>query len=125
MAGFVQFERGALPATVHGEVFPCRLVGFVRLPGQTVEFDGPVFEEDSIQQFANGNSINDVLIALPPDRWNAVSRVAKPLDKLCVPVRLVMDLGESVGVRDRLIDLGGIHMLDLHPTLAESDPYLV
>jgi exopolysaccharide biosynthesis polyprenyl glycosylphosphotransferase len=29
-----------------------------------------------------------------------------------------------VGLRDRLIDLGGIHMLDIRPTLAESDPYL-
>lgn len=28
-------------------------------------------------------------------------------------------------LRDRLIDLGGIRMLDLRPTLAESGPYLV
>jgi exopolysaccharide biosynthesis polyprenyl glycosylphosphotransferase len=37
---------------------------------------------------------------------------------------VVVDLGEGVGIRDRLIDLGGIHMLDLRPTLAESGPYL-
>jgi exopolysaccharide biosynthesis polyprenyl glycosylphosphotransferase len=36
----------------------------------------------------------------------------------------VIDLGEGVGIRDRLIDLGGIHMLDLRPTLAETGPYL-
>jgi exopolysaccharide biosynthesis polyprenyl glycosylphosphotransferase len=117
-------QRVALSLT-HEEVFPCRVVGFVRLPGQTVEVDGPVYEEDSIAQFANGNSISDVVIALPPDRMKDASRVARHLEKVCVPVRLVLDLGDSVGVRDRLIDLGGIHMLDLHPTLAESDPYLV
>jgi exopolysaccharide biosynthesis polyprenyl glycosylphosphotransferase len=47
------------------------------------------------------------------------------LEKLCVPTRVVIDLGDGVGIRDRLIDLGGIHMLDLRPTLAESGPYLV
>ena len=125
LIGTDRFAKRVALSLMHGEVFPCRVVGFVRLPGQTVEVDGPVYEEDSIHAFAKGNSINDVVIALPPDRLKDVSRVAKPLDKLCVPVRLVMDLGESIGVRDRLIDLGGIHMIDIHPTLAESDPYLV
>jgi len=46
------------------------------------------------------------------------------LEKLCVPTRVVIDLGEGVILRDRLIDLGGIHMLDLRPTLAETGPYL-
>jgi len=41
-----------------------------------------------------------------------------------VPTRLVIDLGEGIGIRDRLIELGDIHMLDLQPTLAETDPYL-
>jgi exopolysaccharide biosynthesis polyprenyl glycosylphosphotransferase len=38
---------------------------------------------------------------------------------------VVIDLGDTVGVRNRLIDLGGIRMLDLQPTLAESGSYLV
>lgn len=42
-----------------------------------------------------------------------------------MPTRVVIDLGENVGVRSRLIDLGGIRMLDLQPTLAESGSYLV
>ena len=42
-----------------------------------------------------------------------------------MPTRVVIDLGETVGVRSRLIDLGGIRMLDLQPTLAESGSYLV
>jgi Undecaprenyl-phosphate glucose phosphotransferase len=117
-------QRVALSLT-HGEVFPCRIVGFLRLHGQSVEVDGPIHEEDSIHCFANGNSISDVVIALPPDRLADVSRIAKSLEILSVPVRLAMDLGESVGIRERLIDLGGIRMLDLRPTLAESDPYLV
>jgi exopolysaccharide biosynthesis polyprenyl glycosylphosphotransferase len=36
----------------------------------------------------------------------------------------VIDLGEGIVLRDRLIDLGGIPMLDLRPTLAETGSYL-
>jgi Undecaprenyl-phosphate glucose phosphotransferase len=124
LIGTDRFAKRVALSLMHGEVLPCRVVGFVRLPGQEVEVEGPVYEEDKIPHFANGDSINDVVIALPADRLREVQRIAKSLEKLCVPVRLVMDLGDSVGVRDRLIDLGGIHMLDIHPTLAESDPYL-
>ena len=47
------------------------------------------------------------------------------LEKLCVPTRIVIDLGEGIVLRDRLIDFGGFHMLDLRPTLAETGSYLV
>src|SRR5262249_5885590 len=63
-------------------------------------------------------------IALPAGRLSDVQKIAPALEKLCVPTRVVVDLGEGIGIRDRLIDLGGIHMLDLRPTLAETGPYL-
>jgi exopolysaccharide biosynthesis polyprenyl glycosylphosphotransferase len=100
------------------------VVGFVRLPHQEVTVDGPVYELDQIPIFSNGNSINDVVIALPATRLSEVQQIAPALEKLCVPTRVVVDLGDGVGIRDRLIDLGGIHMLDLRPTLSETGPYL-
>ena len=87
--------------------------------------DGPVYELDQIPNFHNGNSINDVIVALPAARLTDVQKIAPTLEKLCVPTRVVVDLGDGVVLRDRLIDLGGIRMLDLRPTLAESGPYLV
>jgi len=105
-------------------VLPCRIVGFVRLPDQEVAVDGPVYEMDQIPTFSNGNSVNDIIIALPAARLSDVQKIAPVLEKLCVPTRVVIDLGEGVILRDRLIDLGGIHMLDLRPTLAETGPYL-
>lgn len=86
--------------------------------------DGPVYELDQIPSFSNGNSINDVIIALPAARLNDVQKIAPLLEKLCVPTRVVIDLGEGVVLRDRLIDLGGFHMLDLRPSLAETGSYL-
>lgn len=108
----------------HGEVLPCHVVGYVRLPGQEVGVEGPVYEADQIPTFSNGHSIDDVIIALPANRLSEVQTLAPALERLCVPTRLVIDLGKGIGIRDRLTDLGEIHMIDLRTTLAETDPYL-
>ena len=124
MVGTDRFARRVATSLQNGEVLPCKIVGFVRLPEQEVAVEGPVYEADQIPTFSNGHSINDVIIALPAARLSDVQRITPALEKLCVPTRVVIDLGEGVGVRDRLIDLGGIQMLDLRPTLAETAPYL-
>jgi Undecaprenyl-phosphate glucose phosphotransferase len=124
MVGTDRFARRVATLLQHGEVLPCKVVGFVRLPDQEVTVEGPIYELDQIPIFYNGHSINDVVIALPAARLNEVQQVAPALEKLCVPTRVVVDLGEGVGIRDRLIDLGGIHMLDLRPMLSETGAYL-
>ena len=124
MVGTDRFARRVATSLQHGEVLPCKVVGFVHLPGEEIAIEGPVYEVDQIPTFSNGNAINDVIIALPAARLSEVQKVAPALEKLCVPTRVVVDLGEGVILRDRLIDLGGIHMLDLQPTLAETGPYI-
>jgi Undecaprenyl-phosphate glucose phosphotransferase len=124
MVGTDRFARRVETSLSTGEVLPCRVVGFVHLPNQEIAVEGAVYEVDQIPNFSNGHSIDDVIIALPAGRLSEVQKIAASLEKLCVPTRVVVDLGEGIGIRDRLIDLGGIHMLDLRPTLAESGPYL-
>src|SRR6202161_218063 len=124
IVGTDRFARRVGTSLLHGEVLPCRIMGFVRLPDQEIAVDGPVYELDQIPAFSNGSSINDIIIALPAARLSEVQKIAPVLEKLCVPTRVVVDLGEGIVLRDRLIDLGGIHMLDLRPTLAETGPYL-
>ena len=124
MVGTDRFARRVATSLLHGEVLPCKVVGFVHLPDQEIAVEGPVYEMDQIPNFSNGHSINDIVIALPAARLIDVQRISPVLEKLCVPTRVVIDLGDGVGIRDRLIDLGGIHMLDLRPTLAETGPYL-
>jgi Undecaprenyl-phosphate glucose phosphotransferase len=124
MVGTDRFARRVATSLLHGEVLPCKVVGFVHLPDQEIAVEGPVYEMDQIPNFSNGHSINDIVIALPAARLSEVQGISPSLEKLCVPTRVVIDLGDGVGIRDRLIDLGGIHMLDLRPTLAETGPYL-
>ena len=125
LVGTDRFARRVATSLEHGEVLPCKIVGFVRLPDQQVAVEGPVYELNQIPAFSNGHSIDDIIIALPPERIKDVREITPSLEKLCVPTRVVIDLGDTVGVRNRLIDLGGIRMLDLQPTLAESSSYLV
>jgi len=125
LVGTDRFARRVTTSLEHGEVLPCKIVGFVRLPDQEIAVEGAIYELDQIPVFSNGHSIDDIIIALPSSRISDVSKITPFLEKMCVPTRVVIDLGENVGVRSRLIDLGGIHMLDLQPTLAESGSYLV
>jgi Undecaprenyl-phosphate glucose phosphotransferase len=125
LVGTDRFARRVATSLQHGEVLPCRIVGFVRLPEQEVAVEGAIYELDQIPTFSNGHSIDDIIIALPSNRLSDIRKITPSLEKLCVPTRVVIDLGETIGVRNRLIDLGGIRMLDLQPTLAESGSYLV
>ena len=125
VVGTDRFARRVSTSLLHGEVLPCRVVGFVRLPDQEVAVDGPVYELDQIPIFSNGNSIDDTVVALPAARLNQIPAIVPKLEKLSVPTRVVIDLGESIALRNRLFDLGGFQMLDLRPTLAESGSYLV
>src|ERR1700722_18994530 len=125
LVGTDRFAHRVAASLQNGEVLPCKIAGFVRLPDQEIAVEGPIYEADQIPVFSNGHSIDDIIVALPPSRLAEVQKITPSLEKLCVPTRVVIDLGEGVGVRERLIDLGGIHMLDLRPTLAESGPYLV
>jgi len=124
IVGTDQFAQRVHASLVHEEVLPCRVVGFVRLPGQDISVHGAIYELDRLPAFSNGSSIDDIIIALPASRLSEVQKIAPVLERLCVPTRVVIDLGEGVGLRDRLIDLGGINMLDLRPTLAETGSYL-
>jgi Undecaprenyl-phosphate glucose phosphotransferase len=124
VVGTDRFAQRVANSLLHGEVLPCSVVGFVRLGEQEVSVDGPVYNLDDLSTFSNGNSINDVVIALPPTRLNEVKEIAPTLEKLCVPTRVVIDLGEGVIPRDRLTAFGGFQMLDLRPTLAETGSYL-
>jgi Undecaprenyl-phosphate glucose phosphotransferase len=124
IVGTDRFARRVATSLEHGEVLTCRIAGFVHLPDQEVAVEGPVFEFDNIPKFSNGDSITDIIVALPPKRLSDVQKITGSLEKLCAPTRVVIDLGETVGIRNRLINLGGIQMLDLRSTLAETGSYL-
>lgn len=124
VVGTDRFARRVGVSLMHGEVLPCRVMGFVRLPGQEIAVEGPVFELEHIPSFPNDQAINDIVIAVPAARLNEIKKITPALEKLCVPTRVVIDLGGEITLREHLINLGGFQMLDLRPTLAETGSYL-
>ena len=126
IVGTDEFARKSVGSLLRGQVMPCRIVGYVHLPGQEVVVeDGPVFEMEDISALTNGNRADDVVIALPVSRLGEIQKIMPTLEALCVPTRIILDLGVGVSIRDRLFDFGGVQMLDLEATPAESASYIV
>jgi Undecaprenyl-phosphate glucose phosphotransferase len=108
-----------------GQIMPCTVVAHVRLPDQACQVRNcPILELDDVAKLAPGRGIDDVVIALPPERMGQLPALVRRLECLSVPVRAVFEVGESVAVRERLFNLGGVVLLDLQPTPAESILYL-
>ena len=126
MVGADRHAERAARLLLAGQVMPCQLVGFVRLPSQATEVTGShVFELGDVKDLATWNGIDDVVISIPLSRWSEIPTLMSVLETLCVPIRAILDFGDGVSVRDKLFDLGGVMMLDIRTTPAESIPYLI
>jgi Undecaprenyl-phosphate glucose phosphotransferase len=122
--GADEYAHRAAHSLVAGEVMPCTVVGFVRLPGQRATGGHtPTYEMDDISRLAINNGIDDAVLAIPPDRLGEIPLIIQKLEPLCVPLRLKLDLGDDVVVRKQLLDFGGTFLLDLRSTPAESPMY--
>jgi len=124
IVGADQFAKDTADRLHHIPFAPCEVVAYVRLPEQEVAVkDCPVYELDNIEMLHGGQGIEEVVIAVHPGQFPLVPKLLTALEKLCVPVRTVVDLGEGVVVRERLFQLGSIQMLDLTTTPVDSIVY--
>lgn len=125
IVGADEFALRVSDDLLSGQLMPCRVAGYVRLPGQHTVVDGEkVYELEEVPQLALGHNIDDVVVALPPDRMGQLPTFTNKLECLCVPLRVVLELGEGISIRQRIFNLGGLVMLDLQSTPAESMVYL-
>jgi Undecaprenyl-phosphate glucose phosphotransferase len=98
-------------------------MAFVSLPGQEIASGAtPVFPLEQIKEI-RPNEVDDILLALPPGRFSEFPGILSVVDRFCLPVRAVIDLGENVSIRNRLFQLGHLQMFDLTVTPAESIEY--
>jgi len=126
IVGADQFANRAAETLARGLVLPCTIAGYVRLPGQEPAVSSsPLIELDQVEELASESKIDDVVIALPPGQLGELPSVLGRLERLSVPVRAVLDLGQGVVIREALFDVGGVPMLDLRVTPSESAAYLV
>ena len=104
----------------------CAIKGHIRLPGQTCAIQNhPVFELSQVEGLAIGNGFTDVILALPPERLADLPGLRVQLAPLCVPMRLVLDIGEDIQPGQNLFHVGKLLMLDLQCTAGESALYVI
>ena len=126
IVGADEFAARVADTLVSGRISPCAVKGHIRLPGQaSVIQNRPVFELSEVEKLSIGNGFTDVIVAIPPDRLADLPSLRIRLAPLCVPMRLVLDVGGCVPVGQSLFYLGGLLLLDLQATPAESAPYVI
>jgi len=124
IVGADQFARDAAIRLQRLSFAPCLVVGYVRLPGQEAAIqDRRVYDLEQFSSSLPKDGIDEAVMAVHPAQFSQIPRILKALEKLCVPVRAIVDLGEGIVVRERLFQLGRLQMLDLTTTPAESLDY--
>ena len=101
------------------------VVAYLRIADQqVVVHDAPVFQVHAI---GSGKlpPFDEVVIAARPEQFSSISALVPALEMLCVPTRLVLDLGGLPVVRERLFQFGDLQMLDLATTPLESPAYFL
>jgi exopolysaccharide biosynthesis polyprenyl glycosylphosphotransferase len=82
-----------------------------------------VYELEELGALSAADGIEEAVIAIPPEQFSLIPGILRGLNKLCLPARAIVDLGEGIVVRERLFQLGRMQMLDLTTTPADSLDY--
>src|SRR5207249_7231581 len=69
------------------------------------------------------NDVDEIIIALPPNRFSEIPQIMKTMERFCLPVRAVLDFGDHMLIRERLFQFGRLQILDLTATPTESVRY--
>jgi Undecaprenyl-phosphate glucose phosphotransferase len=124
IVGADKFARDAAIRLQRLSFAPCQVIAYVRLPGQEVAVESDrVYDLGHLGASDPSNGIDEVVMAIHPAQFSQIPGIIKALEKLCVPARAIVDLGEGVVVREKLFQVGRMQMLDLTTTPADSLDY--
>jgi Undecaprenyl-phosphate glucose phosphotransferase len=105
---------------------PCRVACFVALSNQTpADLAYPVLPWERLDDVVEMFRCREVLVALPLQRLAETQQILEVLQHLCIPARMVLDLGEGVFVADRIFDFYGLPLLDVRSYPIDSVGYAV
>jgi len=120
------FARRVASRLRHGPLAAGTVVGYVRLPDQeAVIKKTPVYDVADLRKCDVDPPIDEIVVAIPPARYAEIPGLRAQLEALAVPIRLVLDFGDNVIVRDKLFQVGRLQMMNLDSTQAESLAYLL
>jgi Undecaprenyl-phosphate glucose phosphotransferase len=95
------------------EFVRCRVVGYIQLPGEEIRVsDAPIFQLEELEAVENLN-VDDILVAVSPEQYGDLRHHLSKLEILCKPIRIIVNSGDGLKVRNRVIEVGRLQMLDL------------
>lgn len=105
---------------------PCKIACFVTLPGQTsTALDAPVLGWDALNDVVEVFHCKEIVVAVPLDRLSETQKLLESLQHLCIPARVVLDLGRGMFVPERIFDFYGLSLLDVRPYAIDTVGYAV
>ncbi len=108
------------------QLTPCKVACFVTLPGQTPTIKGvPVLEWHRLADALEIFQCTEVLLALPLDRLGEAHTILDGLQRLSIPARLVLHLGQTSLLPDRIFDFYGVPLVDLRACPSDSIGYAI
>lgn len=121
--GADRFSRRAAATLARTPLPRCQILGFVRLPGQYgTGADDDVYE---LTDIVNIPAVEDIVIALPPEKWFEIPKIMASLGRIAVPVRAIIDLGRDLMIRDKIFHLGRMDIVDLGNSPVDDVNYLL
>jgi Undecaprenyl-phosphate glucose phosphotransferase len=102
----------------------CKVACFVALQDQVVStLDSPVLEWARLDDVVDVFHCAEIIVALPPHRMGEAQGILQTVQHLCVPARMILDLGVGVFVPERISDYYGIPLLDVRPYPVDTVGY--
>ena len=125
IVGTGRFAAQAAARIQRNEFVRSVVVGHIQLPGEEVRVTGmPVLQMDQMDAIEKLDADN-ILIAVPTDEFSCLRRCISKLNGLGKPIRIIVNSGNGMKVRDRVIQLGRLQMLDLDPSPMPSIGYFL
>jgi len=125
IVGTGRFAAHAALRIQNNEFVRSLVVGHIQLPGESIHVDrAPVLQMDQLDAIEALNA-DSILIAVPIDDFRGLRRCISKLNGLGKPIRIIVNSGNVVKVRDRVTELGRLQMLDLDPSPMPSIGYFL
>ena len=122
--GADKFAKSVAARLSDSSMARCNAACFVALPDQDASPSGvPVLKWEQLDDVVDVYHCKELLIALPPERLGDAKRFLQVVQHLCIPARLVLDLGDGVFLPERIFDYYGIPLLDVRPYPVDTVGY--
>jgi exopolysaccharide biosynthesis polyprenyl glycosylphosphotransferase len=103
----------------------CNIQAYLQLPGQSIVVENaPVLTVDELSRVESLN-VDEIVVAIPSEGYLQVSRVLDSLQNLGKPIRAILDLGPRLSLREKIVQVGRLQMMNLAISPVESLAYTV